>query len=259
MGVRQACCLDLVGQWSLERRNSTAAHHPQSNTCQQIDALSHRATDHFLLGYTNSLQLEQGYGSSRSLAASSKGCLLRHNHYLPQTKRPHHGGEVVQLRTTSLHSHLRVDSTRNKVVSARNRQRITETQADTTGLNPLAVMRLAASRLTDRLTKPNALRSIQFVDNHLPNAEDYHAILEINDQLLKARQVITNRTNVFKILKQADIATASPSSFSFHFMVHMPDHRLLNYDGPRYQVPSLVVVLNSTFLDWRREIKQEIT
>jgi ATP-dependent RNA helicase DDX46/PRP5 len=80
---------------------------------------------------------------------------------------------------------------------------------DTTGLDPLAAAKLAASRLTGRLTKPNALRSGQSVDNRGPDAGDYHATLEINDQPQKARWAVTNRTNVSKILEQTGVSITS--------------------------------------------------
>ncbi|QDS74582.1 hypothetical protein FKW77_008246 [Venturia effusa] len=80
---------------------------------------------------------------------------------------------------------------------------------DTKGMDPLAAAKLAASRLTGRLTQPNALRSGQSVDNRGPDAGDYHATLQINDQPQKARWAVTNRTNVSKILESTGVSITS--------------------------------------------------
>ncbi|TID21659.1 pre-mRNA-processing ATP-dependent RNA helicase PRP5 [Venturia nashicola] len=80
---------------------------------------------------------------------------------------------------------------------------------DTKGMDPLAAAKLAASRLTGRLTQPNALRSGQSVDNRGPDAGDYHATLQINDQPQKARWAVTNRTNVAKILDSTGVSITS--------------------------------------------------
>jgi ATP-dependent RNA helicase DDX46/PRP5 len=75
--------------------------------------------------------------------------------------------------------------------------------------DPLERARQAASSIGGRLTRPNALRPGQSVDNRGPDAGAYHATLEINDHPQKARWAVTNRTNVAKILEQTGVSITS--------------------------------------------------
>jgi len=73
--------------------------------------------------------------------------------------------------------------------------------------------KLAASRLGDRLTRPNALRAGQSVDNRGPDAGDYHTRLEINQLPQKSRWAVTNRSNVKAILDETGVSITTKGEF----------------------------------------------
>jgi ATP-dependent RNA helicase DDX46/PRP5 len=100
------------------------------------------------------------------------------------------------------------------------------------GADALAAARAAAMSISNRVggnrgmsaqnreTRNNELRHStgtaregQHVDNHGPDAGDFHATLEINDFPQRARWAVTNRTNTSKILDTAQVSITTKGNY----------------------------------------------